>query len=107
MGYLYLGGAIILEIIGTTCMKYSEGFQKLFFSIGCLACYTVCFYCLSRAMLTVPLSVAYATWCAVGIVLATIVSFVIFGEKLSPAGILGILFIVVGVVLVNLFGTPH
>ena len=107
MGYFYLCSAIILEIIGTTCMKYSDGFSKLGFSAGCLATYALCFYCLSKTMLTVPLSVTYATWCALGIVLSTAVAIFVFGERLTAAGITGIIFIIVGVTLVNLFGINH
>ena len=37
MGYLYLALAISLELIGTTCLKYSEGFTKLYPSLATLA----------------------------------------------------------------------
>lgn len=107
MGYIYLCGAILLEIAGTTLMKCSIGFSKLFYAIGCLLSYALCFYCLSKSLLTVPLSVAYATWCALGIILSTLVAIFAFNEQLSGPGILGVAFIVVGVVLINFFGVPH
>lgn len=44
MGYLYLGIAIVLELAGTNCMKLSDGFSKLNYSLATLAAYGACFY---------------------------------------------------------------
>lgn len=74
MGYLYLALAISLELIGTTCLKYSEGFTKLYPSLATLAAYGLCFYLFSKSLLYLHLSIAYAIWCAIGIVAATLIS---------------------------------
>lgn len=107
MGYLYLACAIGLELIGTTCLKYSVGFTKLLPSIATLISYGLCFYFFSKSLLYLYLSIAYAIWCAIGIVAASLISALIFHEALSAAGYLGIALIVAGVVILNLFGAAH
>jgi small multidrug resistance pump len=106
MEYLFLAVAIIGELIGTTFIKYSEGFTKLLPSVVCIAAYGISFYCFSKALLNINLSIAYATWCGVGIVATTVISVLIFKQAISGWGVFGIALIIVGTVLVNLLGTP-
>ena len=42
--YIYLGGAILAEVIGTTLMKFSEGFTRLWPSVGTIICYCASFW---------------------------------------------------------------
>mgnify|MGYP000844309438 FL=1 len=107
LGYVYLLLAIVLELVGTMCMKQSDGFSNIPYALGTLVSYGVCFYFLSLCLKTVPLNIAYATWGGLGIVLAGLVSFFIFHESISGLGILGIALIVAGVVLCNFFGAAH
>ncbi len=107
MGYLYLILAICGELLGTTCLKYAAGFTKLYPSIGAILSYSVCFFFLSKSLQYIHLSIAYATWCGIGIIAATLLSIFLFKETLQILGIIGIVCIVVGVVLVNLYGTSH
>ena len=85
IGYIWLTAAIAAELAGTTLLKYTEGFSRLWPSLGCVAAYVFCFYALSKALHYMPLSIAYATWCALGIVA-------------------GITLVVAGVVILNLWG---
>lgn len=105
MQYILLGSAIILEIIATTLLKASEGFTKLLPAVGCIILYILCFYAFSKALLSIDLGVAYATWCAGGIVATTIISAVVFGQKVNTVGVIAIILIIVGCVILNLFGT--
>ena len=105
MQYLLLGAAIVFEIIATTLLKASEGFSKVLPAAGCVIFYVLCFYSFSKALLKINLGVAYATWCAGGIVATTIISAVVFGQKLNTLGILAVVLIVAGCVLLNLYGT--
>lgn len=107
MQYILLGCAVILEIVATSLLKASEGFSKLLPSVCCILFYALCFYLFSKALLKINLGVAYATWCAAGIVATAVISSVIFGQKLSMAGIIGIILIVTGCVILNLFGTAQ
>ena len=104
MQYLFLGAAIVLEIIATTLLKASAGFTKLLPGLGCVIFYALCFYLFSRALLNIDLGVAYATWCAGGIVATTIISALVFGQKINLIGIISIVFMVVGCVVLNLLG---
>lgn len=102
MHYLFLALAICLECGGTFFMKLSDGFSQLWPTLGCLALYAACFVSLSKALQGIPLSVAYATWGALGIVLATAISAVVFRESLNAMVVAGVIICVIGVVLVNM-----
>ena len=106
-GYLYLGAAILFEFLGTTCMKLSNGFEEKIYAAGTLICYGICFYVFAISMKTINLNIAYATWGGLGIILAAAVSYLFFHENISTPGMIGIVLIVIGVVLCNLFGTEH
>ena len=107
MGYIYLALAIILELLGTTCMKLSDGFSQKIFAAGTLIFYGFCFYFFALSLKSVQLNIAYATWGGLGVVLAAAVAKIFFHESISTAGTLGIILIVVGVVLCNFFGANH
>ena len=62
MGFVYLGLAIVLELLGTTFLKYTLGFTKLSPSLVVVAAYTGAFYFLSRSLQFIDLNIAYATW---------------------------------------------
>lgn len=104
MHYIELALAIIMELIGTNLMKLSNGFTHLWYSIGTIISYGLCFLFLSLSLKGIKLNVAYATWGGAGIVLAALVSFFIFHENTSVMQIFGIALIVIGVVITNLAG---
>lgn len=105
MQYVLLGMAIVFEIIATTLLKASEGFSKLIPAAGCVVFYILCFYSFSKALLKIDLGVAYATWCAGGIVATTVIAAVVFRQKLNTVGVIAVVMIVVGCVILNLYGT--
>ena len=107
MHYLFLTLAIVGELIGSTCLKYSAGFTKLVPTLLTIAAYTVCFFFFSRALNGISLNIAYATWSALGIIVATLLSVFLFGEQITPMGIIGTIIVIVGVVILNLFGAAH
>lgn len=106
MGYLFLAIAIVGELIGTTFLKYSDGYTKLVPTVISILSYGLCFYVFSKSLLSINLSVAYATWSAVGLIVTTLISVYIFKEGITPAGVAAILMITAGVVVLNLYGTP-
>ena len=105
--YLYLAVAIVGELIGTTCLKYSAGFTKLVPTLATITAYTICFYFFSRALNGIHLNVAYATWSALGIVVATLLSVFLFNEQITPMGIVGTIIVIIGVVILNMSGAAH
>lgn len=106
MGYLYLALAIAGELVGTTFLKYSEGFTKLWPSLASIVTYSLCFFFFSKCLLTINLSIAYATWSAIGLIAATLISVFIFKEGITTVGIVAIIMITVGVIVLNLYGAP-
>lgn len=107
MHYLFLAIAIAGELIGTTFLKYSAGFTKLVPTLLTIIAYTICFYFFSKALNGINLNVAYATWSALGIVVATLLSVFLFSEQITPMGIAGTIIVIVGVVILNLSGASH
>ncbi|MEK6752925.1 MAG: multidrug efflux SMR transporter [Chloroflexota bacterium] len=98
-GILFL--AIFSEVVATTSLKFSEGFTKLVPSVIVVVGYGLSFYLLSIALKVMPIGVAYAIWSGVGLILTVIAGMILFRETLDWARITGILFIVVGIILIN------
>lgn len=101
--YIYLFLAIASELIGTTCLKKSEGFTRLIPSCIMVVAMVCAFYFLSIAIRTIPVGVAYAIWSGVGIVFITLIGVVFFRQVPDLPAIIGLLLIVAGVVVINLF----
>lgn len=104
MHYIELIFAIPYELVGTNLMKLSAVFTKISFSAGTLGAYALCFYFLSLSLRGITLNVAYATWSGAGIVLATLLSYLVYHEETSGTQLFGIVLIVIGVILANLAG---
>ena len=107
MEWLYLVLAILFEILATTLLKMSEGFSKILPTIGTCVGYVLCFAFLSIALKKLDMSVAYAIWSAAGIAVLTAIGILIFKESISVMKIVSIIFIIVGVIGLNLSGVSH
>ncbi|WFF38983.1 multidrug efflux SMR transporter [Moraxella nasibovis] len=98
---LLLAIAIVSEVFGSTMLKLSNGFTKPLPSIGFVLGFGIAFYCLSLVLKHISLGMAYAIWSGVGIILTAIIGVMIFNEKVDSWGIIGIVFILIGVVILN------
>ncbi len=105
MGYIYLGVAIVFEVIATTALKASESFTQLWPSVIVCVGYAVTFYALSLALQFITVGVAYAIWSGLGIVLITTAGFFVYGQKVDLPAILGMGLIIAGVIVIQLFST--
>lgn len=101
--WLFLGVAIVSEVIATSAMKSSEGFTKLIPSLIVVFGYVAAFYFLSLTLKTIPVGIAYAIWAGLGIVLIAAVGWMAFGQKLGLPAILGMGLILLGVFVINVF----
>jgi len=101
--------AILTEVVATSALKASDGFSRIMPSIVVIVGYVLSFYFLSLALKTIPVGVAYATWAGLGIVLITVIAWVMYGQKLDLGALVGMTLILAGVVVMNLFSsvTPH
>lgn len=103
VNYLYLGIAIVAEVIATSALKTSDGFSRLVPSLVVLVGYGIAFYFLSLTLRTIPTGIAYAIWSGVGIVLISMIGWVWFKQSLDTPAIIGMSLIIAGVVVVNVF----
>lgn len=101
--YIFLFLAIISEIIATTALKASEEFTRLWPSIIVIFGYAIAFYFLSLTLRKMDLGIAYAIWSGVGIVLVTALGAVFYKQKPDMPAVIGIILIIVGVIVINLF----
>jgi small multidrug resistance pump len=105
MNYALLVAAVVLEVIGTTLLKQTEQFTRLWPTVLSMAAYGVAFYLLSMVLKTMPVGIAYAIWSGLGIVFVSIIGVVIFRQSLDWPAILGLALIIVGILIVNLFSS--
>lgn len=101
--WIYLALGIIFEVLGTVCMKYAEGFSKLWPSVLVFV-----FYGLSLGLLVLVLekyevSIAYAIWASAGTALIATIGIVFFNEPVSVAKVVSILLIIAGIIGLELF----
>lgn len=102
MAYVYLSLAIVVKVIGTYCLKLSDGFTKPIPSAITVVGYGLAFYLLALTLRTIPTGIAYAIWSGAGIVLITAASWILGGQRLDPAALAGIALIVAGVAVIYL-----
>ena len=101
--WLYLTVAIISEVAGTSALRSAEGFTRLVPSCIVIVGYATAFFFLSLTLKTIPVGIAYAIWSGAGTALVTLVAWVFMGQKLDAAAGIGILLIVAGVLVLNLY----
>lgn len=103
IAYLYLGVAIIAEVVATTALRAADGFTQLWPSLISIVGYAVAFYFLSLTLRSMPVGVAYAIWSGVGIVLISLAGWLLYKQLLDLPAIIGMALIMAGVIVINLF----
>ncbi|ENU56968.1 DMT family transporter [Acinetobacter guillouiae] len=103
MSFLYLIIAIVAEVIATSAMKASDGFSQLSASIITVIGYAVAIYFLSLTMKTIPVGITYALWSGAGIILVSLVGFFYYKQHLDLAAIIGLVFMIIGILIIHLF----
>ena len=103
-GYLFLVLGIITGIASNGFLKTTEGFTKLNPTIFCLLSIVVCIFCLSKAMTVIPVGFTYATYGALTITAVTLFGIFKYNQTPNLYGIIGLILIIAGVILLNLFG---
>jgi small multidrug resistance pump len=101
--WTYLALAIISEVIATSALKLSDGFSRFWPSTVVVIGYAISFYCLSLILKTLPVGVVYAIWSGAGIALIALIGWIFLDQTLDWPAILGLVLIVAGVVVINLF----
>ena len=105
--YLFLTLAILFEVAGTMLLPVSQNFTKLAPTVGLIIAYIISFYFLTFALLSIPIGIVYAIWAGLGFFLIAILEKIFFDETLTWQVMIGLLFIVIGVAIVNSFSTHN
>ena len=104
MGYLYLFLAVIFGTTSNIFANTSNGFSKLYPSFYSMITIILCMYCLSQVMKTISAGYTYATFAGLCIIATTIIGVLRFNQWPNFYAFIGLIFIIIGVVLVNLLG---
>lgn len=100
--YAFLAIAILSEVFGSSMLKVSNGFKRLFPSIGVVIGMSLAFYCLSLSLITIPLGTAYAIWSGIGTALTALVGVIVYKESFNLRKFFGLVLIIGGVVVLKL-----
>ena len=101
--YIYLLIAVIAETISTTALKAAEGFTRPWPSLVVVIGYGVAFYFFSLTLRVIPVGVSYAIWSGLGIILISLLGWLVYEQMLDLPAIIGIALIICGILVMNLF----
>jgi small multidrug resistance pump len=101
--WLILLAAIVAEVVATSSLKASDGFKRFLPSVLVVVGYALSFYLMSLTLRQIPVGVTYAIWSGVGVVLITLIAWIIYKQRLDIPAIIGMALIVLGVVVMNVF----
>ena len=98
MNWVILVIAGLLEIVWALGLKYTEGFTRLWPSLGTVVSAAISLWLLTQALRTIPVGTAYAIWTGIGAVGVATLGIALFSESASPERLLCIAVIVGGVI---------
>ena len=98
---LWLLGAIGLEIAANILLKMSHGFKRWHLGLAAIVCVIAAFTCLSFAVLGMELSVAYALWGSLGIIITMFAGTFLFQQRVNAKGWTGISILLIGMLLIK------
>ncbi len=101
--WIALAIAIVAEVIATTALKASNEFTRLVPSIIVVAGYGTAFYFMAISMRVLPVGIMYAIWSGMGIVLVSIIGWLVYKQTLDLPSMIGMGLIIAGVIVINLF----
>lgn len=105
MGYVFLGLAMAACVAGSSALTASDGMKNLKYGVTGVLVFAISYVLLSRSILTINISIAYAIFCGVGIVFSTVISMVVFKQRITPIGIGCMILILAACIIIHLFGS--
>tara|TARA_B110000971_G_C19625618_1_gene326842 strand:+ start:14 stop:340 length:327 start_codon:yes stop_codon:yes gene_type:complete len=102
--YLFLALAVVLGVASNSFAKNAEGFTLIFPSVITAITIVACMYALSMVMKTLPIGVTYASFAGLAIIATVVVGIIKYNQVPNVYSIIGLCFIIVGVLMVNLLG---
>ncbi len=106
MAWFVLFIAGLLEVVWAVGLKYTEGFTKLWPSIGTLGAMGISVWLLSQALKSIPVGTGYAVWTGIGAIGTIIWGMTVLGESRDIGRIFCLLLIVAGIIGLKAF-SPH
>ena len=103
--WLILSFAILMEVSGTLCLKLSQGMTRPLPVIGVVVFYLATFVLMSHSLKNLEVGTVYAIWSGAGTALVATIGILYFGESFHWLKILGLCFIIGGVILLRLTST--
>lgn len=100
--YLMIAIAACAEVFADSMLKASQGFKYKLPVVGIVVGYVVAFWCISQALMMLPLGPVYAIWTGAGIALTAIVGAIIWKEGFNLKKIVGLTLIIGGIVILKL-----
>ncbi len=97
--------AIAAEVIGTSCLKLSQGFSRPGPTLVVLSAYAISMTLMSRVVQVLPIGLTYALWSGIGIVAIVLIGMLLYRQVPTQGELVGIALITAGVITVNLNGT--
>ena len=102
MSWVYLVIAGLLEIIWAIGLKYTDGFTRLWPSLAVGSLYALAIWLMSLSVRHLEVGLAYAVWAGGGTALTAVVGMLWFGESFHSTRLIGLAFVVAGVICLNL-----
>jgi small multidrug resistance pump len=102
MAWLWLGLAILAEVVATSALTATDGFTRLGPSVIVVFGYGLAFYFLSLVLQVIPVGITYAVWSGLGLVLVSLIGWLWYGQSLPPLALVGIGLILAGTIVLNL-----
>lgn len=100
--YILLALSVVSEVIGSSLLKITDGFKRWLPTLGVIFGYGLAFYGLSLSLKTLPLGLSYAIWAGLGTALTALAGIILYKEKMNKHTLYGLVFIIGGIVLMNL-----
>jgi len=100
--WLLLCLAVALETIGAIGLRFSDGFTQELPTMIALIAFALALYLVSHVMKRLPVSIAYPVWAGGGTACVALIGILALGEELTILKLLGLVFIIIGVIIVNM-----
>ena len=102
--YLFLLFAVVMGVTSNNYAKSSEGFTFLVPSIIAAVTIVLCIYALAMVMKNIPMGITYASFAGLAIIATVIVGIIKYNQIPNFYAVIGLIFIIIGVLMVNLLG---
>ena len=102
--YLFLAIAVFLGVTSNSFAKSAEGFTLFVPSVVTAITIVLCMYALSMVMKNIPMGITYASFAGLTIIATVVVGLIRFNQIPNLYSIIGLVFIIIGVLMVNLLG---